>query len=96
MPVSYDYREGVETEIKMETSGKIFYFDSNNIFECTEGRIVTLREVVDRGWFIDLEPQQSLRLDRVITFFGKPGPAYDEYDRLGGVCLECTGGYDLD
>jgi len=28
------------------------------------------------------------------TINGKPGPAYDEYDRYGLACLDCGGGMD--
>jgi hypothetical protein len=36
----------------------------------------------------------KIRLDRIIVFNGKPGPAYDEYDSYALACLDCTGGMD--
>jgi hypothetical protein len=42
-----------------------------------------------------MEPEMRIRVDRIITVFGKPGAAFDEYDAYANACLSCTGG-DLD
>ena len=60
-----------------------------------EGRVINLEEVSGEGLFITLQPAARLRIDRIITLFGKPGAAYDEYDSFANQCLSCTGGYDL-
>ena len=108
-PVDYVYREIVEEEIKKGTRGKIFYFNNDQAVDSFEGQIVSLQEMQvhpDRigtnpdsyrgeGMFILLNPDHQIRLDRVITIFGKPGPAFDEYDNFANQCLACTGGYEL-
>ena len=37
--------------------------------------------------------EHKIRLDKVITLFGQPGPAYGLYDSYANACLTCE---DLD
>lgn len=94
MPVAYEYRELVQQLIEEKRSGKIFFFNAEGKLDDAEGTVSELSDEKE-GMFINLDAGQKLRLDRVITIFGKPGPAYDEYDAYGNVCLDCRGGYDL-
>ena len=94
-PVEYVYREVIEEEISKRTSGKVFYFNSEQAVDSIEGRIIKMEEMDGKGLFITLEPEAHLRIDRIITLFGKPGAAFDEYDAYANQCLSCTGGYDL-
>ena len=94
-PVQYVYREIIEEEITKHTRGKIFYFSSNNTVESFEGQIMELKEIPSKGLFIVTDSEFQIRVDRVITVFGKPAAAYDEYDNYANQCLSCTGGYDL-
>ena len=41
-------------------------------------------------WF--QESHAMIRIDRIITLFGKPGAAYDEYDAFANACMDCSGG----
>lgn len=94
-PVQYVYREIVEEEITKHTRGKIFYFNDDKVVDSCEGQIVALVEIEGKGMFIVLDPERQIRMDRIITIFGKPGAAFDEYDDFANQCLSCTGGYDL-
>lgn len=38
-----------------------------------------------------LDNNEHIRIDRIITLFGKPGAAYDEYDAFANACLNCAG-----
>ena len=96
LPVQYVYREIITDAIAGQRTGKVFYFSEDDAIECAEGRIVTLDEIKGSGEFIILDPKAHIRIDRIITLFGKPGPAFDEYDAYANACLSCTGGYDLD
>jgi len=93
--VPYVYREIIEEEIAKRTSGKIFYFNNDQVVDSIEGRISKMEEIKSKGLFITLDPEAHLRIDRIITLFGKPGAAFDEYDAYANQCLSCTGGYDL-
>lgn len=94
-PVAYVFREVIEEEIAKGTQGKIFFFDANDKVDSVEGRILKMEETPQQGIFILLQPDKHIRIDRIITLFGKPGAAFDEYDSFANQCLSCTGGYDL-
>ncbi len=94
-PVQYVYREIIQEEIEKQTEGKVFYFDDNDKVNSSEGKVIRLEEIGHDGLFITLEPDAQIRIDKIITLFGKPAAAFDEYDSFGNQCLSCTGGYDL-
>jgi hypothetical protein len=92
-PVSYDYREVIEEEIKKKTSGKIFYFGDQEEIRETIGSVLRMTEKPGLGIFIELDSDgDEIRIDRIITLFGKPGAAYDEYDAYANACLACNYG----
>lgn len=95
-PVAYVYREVIQEQIDAQKEGKIFYFDNEGKVESLQGKIIKMEEINGKGIFITLNTSTQIRIDRIITVFGKPGAAYDEYDAYGNQCLSCTGGYDLD
>ena len=94
-PVQYVFREIIAEEIEKATSGRIFYFGTEELISSLDGTIKSLTEINGKGLFIELISGQEIRIDRIITLFGKPGPAYDEYDAYSNVCLSCTAGYPL-
>ena len=93
-PVPYVFREVIEEEIGKRSKGKVFFFDADNAVNSLEGTVTKLAEVPGEGDFIFLEPEGRIRIDRIITLFGKPGAAFDEYDDYANQCLACTGGYE--
>lgn len=92
-PVPYVYRELIEEQ--RGNGGKIFFFDKDDKVDCLEGTVVGMEELPPDGLFVLMNPAARIRIDRVITVFGRPGPAFDEYDAFANACLSCTGGYDL-
>ena len=95
-PVPYVHREIIEEEIAKHTTGKVFYFGSGNSVESAEGKIISFEEEGNQGLFITMDPEAHIRIDRIITLFGKPAAAYDEYDAYANACMDCSGGYDPD
>ena len=93
LPVSWEYKEVITEAIQRKASGKIFYFFDGQV-ESAEGQVIRMEEVAGNGVFIQLTPPNSIRIDRIITLFGKPGAAYDEYDAFANACLSCKGGYE--
>lgn len=91
-PVQYIYQEIIQEEIQRKRRGKVFYFNAAQEVDSLEGTVVELREVTGEGWFIVMEPHAMIRIDRIITLFGKPGAAYDEYDAFANACMDCSGG----
>jgi len=92
LPVAWEYREIAEEEIKKARRGKIFFFNRDNQVDEVLGRVIKLEEKKAEGVFLLLDTGITIRLDRVITLFGKVGAAYDEYDAYGNSCMDCTGG----
>ena len=92
-PVSWDYREVIQQEMDKKTTGKIFFFCPEGICE-DHGVVIELVDLLGEGLFIVLDNGNKIRIDRIITLFGKPGAAYDEYDAYGNTCMECHGGDD--
>lgn len=96
LPVPWAYREVIDDAILKALNGKVFYFDEDQRIATEEGTIVKMEEIEGHGVFIHLDTGKNIRIDRIITLFGKPGAAYDEYDRFANACLSCTGGYTDD
>jgi hypothetical protein len=94
-PVQYVYREVIAEQIAKQAEGKVFYFSDDNTVEEAQGKLIALNEISGEGLFITLDPQAQIRIDKIITLFGKPGAAFDQYDAYANACLDCTGGYDL-
>lgn len=94
-PVPYDFRETIEEEISKKTHGKIFFWAEGQKVDEHVGRIEKLEDIEGRGMFITLDSGAQIRIDRIITLFGKPGAAFDEYDAFANQCLACTAGVPL-
>jgi len=95
LAVEWVYREVIEEEIAKQTTGNIFHYQDDASICSDKGRILKLEETPD-GVFILLDSGARIRVDRIITLFGKPGAAYEAYDAFANACLDCTGGYDLE
>ncbi|WP_258105767.1 hypothetical protein [Marinoscillum sp. MHG1-6] len=88
LQVHHDYIEEIEIIISKKSSGKVhYYLDDVRKLECVEGLILEKSRNPD-GEFITMG-SEKIRLDKIVTFFGKPGPSYDEYDRYANACLTC-------
>jgi hypothetical protein len=55
-----------------------------------------IKDIKGEGMFILLDSGTRIRIDRIITLFGKPGAAYDKYDAFANACMDCMGGYEKD
>jgi len=93
-PVRWEFREVIEEQITKETEGKIFFFCENEGICEAISEVVELKEIGREGVFILLKNENKIRIDRIITLFGKPGAAYEEYESYGNECMNCTGGYN--
>src|SRR5690606_7371275 len=96
LPIAWEYREVIEEQIAKETWGKVVFFSAADGIGEAEGRAVELKDVSGAVLFLVLDNGTEVRADRIITLFGKPGAAFDEYQAYGNSCMDCTGGYDPD
>lgn len=93
LPVSWDYREIIEEQINQKKKGRIFYFCESKQINESQGEILSLVEKPKEGVFIKLSNGEEIRIDRIITSFGKIGAAYDEYNDYANACMSCMGGF---
>jgi len=94
LPVPWECREVIEEAIESQSAGKVFYFCHEDGICEAAGSVIQLEEVSKKGLFVVMDTGLKIRADRVITLFGKPGAAYDEYNAYGNACMDCLGGYD--
>lgn len=94
-PVAYEYRETMQEQINRNTTGKVFFWSADQKVDEVVGRAVKLEEIPGKGIFMVFESGEQVRIDRIITFYGKPGAAFDEYDAFANACLACTAGVPL-
>jgi hypothetical protein len=94
LQVDLDFLEQIEKTISENNSISVHYFEEENTLENAKGKVKAIETNRSRGEFIVFDNGQKIRLDRIIVFNGKPGPAYNEYDSYALACLDCTGGMD--
>lgn len=92
-PVLPVYFDVIESE-KDKSYTKVFYFGNGTDLEEASGKITGIEKTPENEEYLCFDSGDRARLDRIITINGKPGPAYDEYDRYALACLDCSGGMD--
>lgn len=92
-PVAPVYYDMIEAE-KEKPFSKIFYFSFGTDLEEASGKITGVEKNDSNDEFLCFDSGDKARLDRIITINGKPGPAYDEYDRYALACLDCSSGME--
>lgn len=86
LPVPWDFREVLDDVMRAGKDGVIYYFTSEPEMEKAEGKIVSLETTAD-GEFLITSHSHMVRLDKIVTLYGKPGPSYHIYDGYANVCL---------
>ena len=92
-PVDPDFTDIINTQAEKPRSFRIFFFQPNHEIGQSDGKYNGIRQEPD-GEFIELTGDKNVRLDRIITVNGKPGPAFDEYDAYANACSSCQAGYE--
>lgn len=97
LPIDPDFFELFQKEMQKD-SVKVFYFDDNQYPSLgeSEGKATEIVDKPKLGQFMVFENGDEVRLDRIVVYNGKPGPAYDEYDAYALAPLTCKAGYDDD
>ncbi|QEC53154.1 hypothetical protein EDD80_104126 [Anseongella ginsenosidimutans] len=88
LPVPWDFREVLDEAIQKGVSGRIHYFSPEPQVERVEGRVDALKKETS-GEYLLTDKGEKVRLDKIITLFGKPGPAFDDYESYGNACMNC-------
>ena len=67
--------------------GKVHFYNGINQIEQIEGKAERLNI---NGYEKHLQlGSTNVRLDKIITIFGMPGPAYSTYERYLNACITC-------
>ncbi|HMR19296.1 MAG TPA: hypothetical protein PKA53_08360 [Sphingobacterium sp.] len=94
LPVAWEYLEVIAEQIDEKTDGKIFFFNADGQVDEAKGRVIEIVDEKQNGVYLLLDKGVKIRIDRIITLFGKIGAAYEEYDAYGNACMDCLGGYE--
>tara|TARA_R110002111_G_scaffold10810_1_gene34218 strand:- start:251 stop:568 length:318 start_codon:yes stop_codon:yes gene_type:complete len=87
-PIDPEISEIIEGYIAKGKKGKVHFFDENGKVNSSEGTATNLVKNT-YGVFLTVSDDRPVRIDRIITLMGRPGAAYDEYDRYANACLAC-------
>lgn len=93
LPVDPDFFDFFEKE-KENDSTKVVYFGKGTNLEEVNSKVKEISKNSDGEYFMTFENKQEVRIDRIIVYNGKPGPAFDEYDGYANECLSCKAGYE--
>ena len=95
LPIDTDFFNLFRKETAKD-SVKVIYFDIEKYPQLNEsnGKVVKILDKSKSGQFMVFDNGNEVRLDRIIVYNGKPGPAYDEYDAYALAPLTCKAGYD--
>lgn len=94
LPVNPDYYDLFEKEKSNSDLSFVHYFEGKNELKEVSGKITKIITTDNHEEYLAFESDEKVRIDRIITINGKPGPAYDEYDSFALACLDCMGGMD--
>lgn len=89
IPIHPEYYDMFSEEREKEIS-KVFYFGTGSDVEEAKGKITDLVKTDAFEEYLAFDSGDKVRVDRIITVNGKPGPAYDEYDAYALACLNCN------
>ncbi len=93
-PPDPDFYEIIENQKSRKSISVVNYFGPQNEILDTRGFIDDVFFVKNYEAYLVFEASDKVRIDRIITLNGIPGPAYDEYDSYALACLSCGGGMD--
>lgn len=96
MRTDFNFVDPVYDEIfareKEKEFSKVIYFGKDTELEEAAGKITGLQKNEINEEYLCFESGEEVRIDRIISINGIPGPAFDEYDRLALACLDCNVG----
>lgn len=88
LPIDPNFYEVIQQAKEARKSGKIHFFNPMGEVDDGQGLITSIIQN-EQGKFVLLSDRRSIRLDKIITLYGRPGPSYEAYDRYANACLAC-------
>ena len=93
LPIDPDFFDFFEKEIK-NISTRVVYFGEGPNLQEVNGKIESVVHKDGNEYFMKFQSGEEVRVDRIIVYNCKPGPAFDEYDAFALECLSCKAGYE--
>ncbi len=95
LPVDPDFLDLIDSVMKKNAAIVVHYFGPDHELCDARGVVEAVVTNQDREEYLVLHSGDHVRLDRIITLNGIPGPAYGTYDSYAAACMDCAGGMDL-
>lgn len=92
LPVDPDFFDLFEKEMKKDSIRVVFFGEGTSLEEAN-GKTEAIVNKNGNEYFMKFLTGEEVRVDRIIVYNGKPGPAFDEYDAYALECLSCKAGY---
>ncbi|MEQ8474434.1 MAG: hypothetical protein RIC35_24770 [Marinoscillum sp.] len=88
LPVDPDFIDKAQRLIELSKAGKVHYYDSKGQIELSDGTLINL--IKDNfARYLEMANGEKIRLDKIITILGSPGPSFENYERFANACLSC-------
>ena len=92
LQIDPDFYDIIQAHFVKSERFKVFFFAPDMEIQESKGKFIKI--LADEGGeYLIIENAKAVRLDRIITINGRPGPAFDEYDAYANACLSCRAGY---
>jgi hypothetical protein len=92
-PIDPDFYDTIKELSERHPDFKVFFFLPDQKLGEANGEYQQIKKS-ENGEFMMIKDSDPVRIDRIITVNGKPGPAYAEYNAYADACLSCQAGYD--
>lgn len=86
----YPHFYEVFSKAQQADQSKVIYFLSGIDLEEVKGKITGINTNSLNEEYLCFDNGSRVRIDRIISINGVPGPAYEEYDTLSMACLDCN------
>lgn len=86
----YPHYYDIFAESQDKESARVIYFGEGITLEEVIGKITGITKNEYNEEHMTFENGSAVRIDRIISINGKPGPAFDEYNNLGMACMDCN------
>lgn len=86
LQVDPDFSADAKAVAEGSISGKIHFFNAEGKIDDASGEAQYERNA--SGEYLNVQ-NKLIRLDKIITLHGRPGPSYALYDSYANACLAC-------
>lgn len=86
----YPHFYEIFSKAQQAAQSRAIYFSSDIDLEEAKGKITGITTNSLNEEYLCFDSGANVRIDRIISINGIPGPAYDEYDNLSMACMACN------